>query len=432
MNSRQEEYQVWSLPSGLKYSLRRNSSDVAYCALTIASGTRYDIGFPEGTAHMTEHMLFRGTDRRSAGSIDNCLEKLGGDLNAYTAKEETVINATVLQCDIGRAIDLLLELAFRTSFDPEELKKEKTVVLDEIDSFADDPSESIFDRFEELLFKGHPLSGMILGNAKSVRSMTPQELRKYRDLRFTPERMFLTVEADLSELSLRRKVERAFAKNYPGPQAESSLPSQAMKQSEALNSKSMQGSADSLSFGTPFELSVPGKHHQANCIIGCSAYSLYDERRYALILLNNMLGGPESGSILNKLLRERNALVYNVETAYTLYADTGVVTIDFGCEKANLDKCVRLVRRQLEEIRHKKFSERTLKAAKRQMLGQMAIASDNGETQVLSMGKSLMSYGRILSDAKTEERINSITSEQVYRVADEVFAPERLATLIYN
>ncbi|MFB0973827.1 MAG: pitrilysin family protein [Bacteroidales bacterium] len=420
------------MPSGLRYCLRRNSSNVAYCALTIATGTRFDVGFPAGTAHMTEHMLFRGTDRRSAGSIDNCLEKLGGDLNAYTAKEETVINATVLQCDIGRAIDLLLELAFRTSFDPDELKKEKTVVLDEIDSFADDPSESIFDRFEELLFKGHPLSSMILGNARSVRSMTPEALRTYRDMYFTPDRMYLTVEADISELSLRRKVERAFAKNYPGSPVEAAAIRTAPSPSFALIQESMQSSADSLSLGAPFDLSVPGKHHQANCIIGCSAYSLYDERRYPLILLNNMLGGPESGSILNKLLRERNALVYNVETSYTLYADTGVITIDFGCEKTNLDRCIRLVRKELETIRSKRFSDRAIKAAKRQMLGQMSIASDNGETQVLSMGKSLLSYGQILSDAKAEEKINSITSEQVYRVAGEVFAPERLATLIYN
>ena len=426
MNSRSEDYKVEALPSGLKYALRRDSSNVAYCALTIASGTRDEDGAPAGTAHMTEHMLFRGTDRRSADSIDNCLEKLGGDLNAYTAKEETVINATVLQCDIGRAIDLLLELAFRTEFDPGELAKEKTVVLDEINSFADDPYDSIFDRFEELLFKGHPLSGLILGNAKSVKSMQPAELKRYRNRMFRPDRMFLTVQADMSSAELRRKVERSFERNYTGSSAEAGARGKAPEPHLAL------AGGDSLSIGRPFEETVPGKHHQANCIIGCSTYSLYDEKRYPLILLNNMLGGPESGSILNKVLRERNALVYNVESAYTPYADTGVLTIDFGCEKANLDRCIKLVHKTLEKIRETPFSDRVLKAAKRQMLGQLAIAADNGETQVLSMGKSLMSYGRILSDEKAEEKINSITSSEVFDVAREVLAPERLATLIYN
>jgi predicted Zn-dependent peptidase len=426
MNSRSEDYKVEALPSGLKYALRRDSSNVAYCALTIASGTRDEDGAPAGTAHMTEHMLFRGTDRRSADSIDNCLEKLGGDLNAYTAKEETVINATVLQCDIGRAIDLLLELAFRTEFDPGELAKEKTVVLDEINSFADDPYDSIFDRFEELLFKGHPLSGLILGNAKSVKSMQPAELKRYRNRMFRPDRMFLTVQADMSGAELRRKVERSFERNYTGSSAEAGARGKAPEPHLAL------AGGDSLSIGRPFEETVPGKHHQANCIIGCSTYSLYDEKRYPLILLNNMLGGPESGSILNKVLRERNALVYNVESAYTPYADTGVLTIDFGCEKANLDRCIKLVHKTLEKIRETPFSDRVLKAAKRQMLGQLAIAADNGETQVLSMGKSLMSYGRILSDEKAEEKINSITSSEVFDVAREVLAPERLATLIYN
>ncbi|MCI2121413.1 MAG: insulinase family protein [Bacteroidales bacterium] len=418
-------YKIEALPSGLRFCLRHNSSNVAYCAMTIGAGTRDEDGLPAGTAHMTEHMLFRGTERRTPLSIDNCLEKYGGDLNAYTAKEETVINATVLQCDIRRAIDLLMELAFRSEFDADELEKEKTVVMEEISSFADDPSDNIFDRFEELLFKGHPLSGLILGNAKSVRSIKREDLIRFRNATYTPDRIVLTVEADMDENTFRKVVERSFRKNYFGSAVEKAI----------TGTKHNAGSAekaDSPDIGNPFSLKVSGKHHQVNCIIGCSAYSLYDERRFALILLCNMLGGPESGSILNNVLRERNALVYTVESNYTQYADTGVLTIYFGCEKGNLEKCIKLVRKTLEKTRKKVFGERTLKAAKRQLLGQLAIAADNGETQVLSMGKSIMSYNHILSDSKAEEKINSITSEQISEAAREILATERMATLIYQ
>lgn len=413
-------YRIGTLPSGLRYCLRRNRSNVAYCALTIRAGTRDEEGLPEGSAHMTEHMLFRGTDRRTPLSIDNCLEKCGGDLNAYTAKEEIVINATVLQRDIRRAVDLILELAFRSEFDPDELEKEKTVVLDEISSFADSPSDSIFDSFEKILFKGHPLSGLILGNAKSVRSIRSGDLAAFRDGNFRPERMALTVEADMDEETFRKIVERSFEKNFKGTAQAVSV------QAEMPNTVSC------LSIGTPFSTTVAGKHHQANCIIGCSAYSLYDSRRFALILLNNILGGPESGSLLNKVLRERNALVYSVESGYTQYADTGVLTFYFGCDKGNLDKCIRLTRETLEKVRSKPFSLSALKAAKRQLLGQIAIASDSGETQVLSMGKSIISYNHILSDLKAEEKINSITAEEVLEAAREVLTPERLATLVYR
>lgn len=409
-----------TFPCGMKFAFKRSKSAVAYCALSVKSGTRNEPEALCGIAHMTEHMLFKGTEKRTPNQINNRLESLGGDLNAYTTKEETVIYATVLREDTAKAADLLFELAFTSVFPEKELVKERSVVLDEISMYEDSPSECIYDDFEGMLFAGHRLSRSILGSARTLRKMTSDDLRSYVADNFTPERMCISLVANMTPQRAERMVTEAFYKYAP--------------QGAAAGGGPQTGAPDGdlKDDFVPFRREVTRKDHQVNCIVGSRAYSLYDVRRMPLILLCNILGGPSSNSRLNQTLREKNALVYNVDCSYTQYSDTGSVLIGFGCEKGHLDKCLELIDRQVAHLRDVELSETALRAAKKQLLGQLAISSDNGEAQALSMGKSMISFGEILPDEEIRRRIAAITASELRQVACEVFAPEKLSTLIYR
>ena len=404
---------------GAKLALKRTRSDVSYCALSVKSGTRDEDPAFEGMAHMTEHMLFKGTENRTPQEISNRLELLGGDLNAYTTKEETVIYATVLKEDLEKAVDLLFEIVFKSVFPQKELEKERNVVIDEINMYKDSPSESIFDDFEECLYGNHLLSKPILGSAKGLKRIVSEDIRDYVRTNFTPDNMCISVVAGITPARAEKIAQEAVGKYVPQDYKPQERPVPALE-------------GGSRSAGVPFSREVSRKDHQANCIIGTTAYSFYDEDRLAMILLSNILGGPGSNSILNQELREKNALVYNIDSIYTQYADTGSLLIAFGCEKHNLKKCVELTMAQLAALRDNPLSDKKVQEARKQLLGQLAIASDSGEAQSLSMGKSLLVFGRIMPDEEVRERINAITAAQLQRVAQTVLAPQRLSTLIYK
>ncbi len=407
---------------GMQYAVKRSNSSVGYCALSIKCGTRDEEGFHNGTAHFIEHTIFKGTERRSASVINGYLDRLGGELNAYTTKEEIVFHATVLKEDLGKAASLLFELATEPTFPEHEIQTEKGVVIDEINSYKDTPSEDIYDRFEEMLFKGHPLGGNILGTAASVRKMTRDELLRFVREKFRPEKMAFTVVADIEESKMEkaavRLAEKYFGKNGSGKREESG--------SGKACGTYMAPAAE------PFDKTVNKRSHQANCVIGGLAPSLYQEReRLAAVLLCNILGGPASNSMLNSVLREKNGWVYGVECSYTQYADTGIAAICLGCDRDNLDKCLKAIGKVLDKLRSGTLSERKLKAAKKQLLGQLAISSDNGETQCLSMGKGLLSYGKITGPQQTLRMVEAITAEDVREMACEIFSPDKLSRLIY-
>ncbi len=397
----------------MQYAVKRSGNAVGYCALSIKCGTTGG-----GIAHFVEHTLFKGTKHKSASVINACLDKLGGELNAYTTKEEIVLQATVLKEDVGRAAALLFELATCPTFPENEIKVEKGVVIDEINSYKDAPAEEIYDRFEEMLFSGHPLACPVLGTAASVRKLTPKQLLAFVKEKFIPANMAFTVVADLPE----KKME-ALAKK--------------------LNAKYLaafgEAESDACRFcGQPFAASAPfhevkkTRNHQLNCVIGGLAPSLYDEDdRIATVLLCNILGGPATNSILNLLLREKYGWVYNIECSYGQYSDAGVVAICLGCDKENIDACLKVISRELEKLQRVPMSERKLKAAKKQLLGQLAISGDNGEAQCLSMGKSLMAYGRVSSAEENRARIEAVSAAQLRRLACTLFAPDRLSTLVF-
>ena len=413
---------------GLQYAVRKSGSAVAYCALSIRCGTRDEKGWHSGIAHFIEHTIFKGTKRRSASVINGYLDRLGGELNAFTTKEEIVFHATVLKEDLSKASDLLMELATCATFPEHEIETEKGVVIDEIHSYKDTPSEDIYDRFEEMLFEGHPLSGKILGTVASVKRITSDELRKFAAEKFVPEKMAFTVVADIDEEKMKKDVLKLAGKYFGTSQ-------QAQTEEDASAEKGIcqpTGEGYFIPAAVPFDKTLNKRNHQANCIIGGLAPSLYQEReRLATVLLCNILGGPATNSILNSVLREKNGWVYAVECGYTQYSDTGMVAISLGCDKDNLDKCLNAITKEIAKLQNEPLSERRLKAAKKQLLGQLAISSDNGETQCLSMGKGLIAYGKVSGSKDNRALVDAITAEDVQRMAQTIFASERLSKLIY-
>ncbi|MGM9738539.1 MAG: M16 family metallopeptidase [Candidatus Cryptobacteroides sp.] len=400
---------------GLQYAVRRSGSAVAYCSLSIGAGTRYEGGFHSGIAHFTEHTLFKGTERKNASAINSYLDRLGGELNAYTTKEEIVLHSTVLKEDLKKAASLLLELATEATFPEAEIRTERGVVIDEIKSYKDSPSDDIYDRFEEKLFNGHPLSKPILGTAKSIKEITPDELRRYVAEKFLPERMAFTVVADIDEKKMEEMLLKLIDKAFSG---KTDCLSQWSAPNETLP-------------GNCFDETIVNKNNEANAVIGGLAPSLYGGReRIAAILLGNILGGPASNSILNSILREKNGWVYGVESSYTQYADTGIMAICLGCEKENLDKCLSAVKKEIIKMQTIELSAKRLAAAKKQLLGQLAISSDNGEAQCLSMGKSLLAYGKIQTAAETARQIESVTAEEIRDAAINIFAPGLTSRMI--
>lgn len=400
---------------GLGYAVKRSGSAVAYCAISIKCGTRDEKGYHNGIAHFTEHTIFKGTEKRSATVINGYLDRLGGELNAFTTKEEIVFHATVLKEDLPKAAALLFELATCPTFPEHEIETEKGVVIDEIHSYKDSPSEDIYDRFEEMVFEGHPLSRNILGTAASVRKITRNELLGFVREKFLPGRMAFSIVADIDEKKMEKDILK-LAENYFGKEG---LPA---TERETVNAPA----------AVPLNRTINKRNHQANCITGGLAPSLYEEReRLATVLLCNILGGPATNSILNSVLREKNGWVYGVECSYTQFADTGLVAISLGCDKANIDKCLKTIEKEIGKLQDEPLSPRKLKAAKKQLLGQLAISGDNGETQCLSMGKSLLAYGRITGGKETRALVEGIKAEDVQEMARKIFDPSKMSTLIY-
>ncbi|MBQ2913429.1 MAG: insulinase family protein [Bacteroidales bacterium] len=411
----------------LKFSFKRSASPVAYCALSAKCGTRNEDPKFNGLAHFTEHMFFKGTAARKANAINNVLERVGGELNAYTTKEETVLHSTLLKEDLPKAIDLLMELAFSSTFPQKELEKERDVIIEEIVSYKDMPADAIYEHFEQLLFEGHPLQMQILGEKKSLAKIDSGIMKDYNTLHFTPSNMAFTIVADWDEGKAASLVKKS-ARKYLGREVDLEIVQEGdMERPDMEHCYREEWGKKPL-----FHKTVAKRNHQAHCIVGAEAYNLYDPKRIALSILTNILGGPASGSRLNMALRERNGLVYSVEAVYTPYADTGIFSIYFGCDKEDVEKCLALIKKELDRIVSAELTPSALKAAKKQLIGQLSIAQDNAEAQCLSMGKSLMVYGKISNFEQMRSRIESITPAHLLEVAKEILCWERMNTLIYS
>lgn len=400
---------------GIRYAVKRSGSAVAYCSLGIACGTRYEQGFHSGIAHFTEHTLFKGTEHKSSSVINGYLDRLGGELNAYTTKEEIVLHATILKEDLSKASSLLMEIATKATFPDNEVNTERGVVIDEIKSYKDSPSEDVYDRFEEKLFRGHSLSMPILGTPQSVRATSAEELRRFYKEKFVPGSMVFTIVADIDEKRMEADLLRTFDKFFSG----SGMVSGELTRPE------------SVTLDNVFDEVINKRNHEANAVIGGYAPSLYEEReRIATSLMSNILGGPAMNSILNDILREKHGWVYGVESSYTQYSDTGIMAISLGCERENTEKCIDAVRREISKFQDNALTDRKLRAAKKQFLGQIAISSDNGESQCLSMGKSLLAYGKVASAEEIKREIEAVSADLIRDMACRIFAPDRTSSLI--
>ena len=436
-------------PCGLRYAVRRSGHSVAYCALTIGCGTRDEAGYPAGIAHFVEHTLFRGTRRKSASVISSYLDRLGGELNAYTTKEEIVLHATVLKEDLGKAARLLFELATEATFPEKEIETERGVVIDEIISYKDNPAEDVYDRFESLLFDGSPLSSPILGTRASVKKITPDMLRAFVAEKFVPQNMAFTVVADIEEARLEKTVRDLIARALP-QRGESTLPNASLRDpvranalpqraESTLPNASLRDPVRANAFGSVLPAPIPAfnkvvdkRHHEANAVVGGRAPSLYEmPDRLVCAMLANVLGGPASNSLLNAELREKRGWVYGIESSYTQYADTGILAITFGCDRPNLEGCMEAIDKILKHLQEVPFTDRQLKAYRKQLMGQLAISNESGEAQCLSMGKSMIAWGAIASPEEIRARILAITPAQLQEMARRLFGPGRLSTLVY-
>lgn len=451
------KYNTYTLDNGLRIIHLPSDSKVVYCGYQINAGTRNEEPDEEGLAHFCEHVTFKGTERRKAWHILNCLESVGGDLNAYTNKEGTVYYSAILKEHIARAVDLLTDIVFHSVYPQAEIDKEVEVICDEIESYNDSPAELIYDEFENIIFKGSPLGHNILGTAEQVRSFKTEDALRFTRKLYQPDNAIFFAYGDIDFKKLVKLIRKALADddsgkvaenaaNSVGKLAEEKLPqiSQITQISGDENSITTEKSVSSVKSVGPENYPSVGKEiagqtivmqkntHQAHVMIGTRAYDVNDSRRMPLYLLNNMLGGPGMNAKLNLALREHNGLVYTVESTMVAYGDTGIWSIYFGCDEHDVKRCLRLVRKELDKFMQKPLSEAQLKAAKKQIKGQVGVACDNRENFALDFGKSFLHYGWEKNVDRLYEQVDEITAEQIQAVAQELFDKDRLTTLIFR
>ena len=421
------KYNTYTLDNGLRIIHLPSDSKVVYCGYQINAGTRNEEPGEEGLAHFCEHVTFKGTERRKAWHILNCLESVGGDLNAYTNKEGTVYYSAILKEHIARAVDLLTDIVFHSVYPQAEIDKEVEVICDEIESYNDSPAELIYDEFENIIFKGSPLGHNILGTAEQVRSFKTEDALRFTRKLYRPDNAIFFAYGDIDFKKLVRLLKKSFLSE------ERRVKSEKFNSPEAQAQFNIQHSTFNTQHSFEGQTIVMQKNtHQAHVMIGTRAYDVNDSRRMPLYLLNNMLGGPGMNAKLNLALREHNGLVYTVESTMVAYGDTGIWSIYFGCDEHDVKRCLRLVRKELDKFMQKPLSEVQLKAAKKQIKGQVGVACDNRENFALDFGKSFLHYGWEKNVDRLYEQVDEITAEQIQAVAQELFDKDRLTTLIFR
>ena len=467
------KYNTYTLDNGLRIIHLPSDSQVVYCGYQINAGTRNEEPGEEGLAHFCEHVTFKGTERRKAWHILNCLESVGGDLNAYTNKEGTVYYSAILKEHIARAVDLLSDIVFHSVYPQAEIDKEVEVICDEIESYNDSPAELIYDEFENILFKGSPLGHNILGTAEQVRAFKTEDALRFTRKLYRPDNAIFFAYGDIDFKKLVKLIQKALGECPKGRELACSAdcksaetpteeritketpteeriaeetptderiaeetptgetPTEEMEAGDA-NHK-VQSSKFNVQSKVAGQTIVMQKNtHQAHVMIGTRAYDVNDDRRMPLYLLNNMLGGPGMNAKLNLALREHNGLVYTVESTMVAYGDTGTWSIYFGCDEHDVKRCLRLVRKELDKFMQKPLSDAQLKAAKKQIKGQIGVACDNRENFALDFGKSFLHYGWEKNVDRLYKQVDEITAAQIQAVAQELFDKDRLTTLIFK
>lgn len=390
-------YNIFTLPNGLRVISLRSDSQVAYTGVAVNAGSRDELPDRQGLAHFVEHTIFKGTRSRRSYQIANRMEAVGGELNAYTSKEETLIYTNAPAGYTERAFELIADLISNSLFPQIEIDREREVVIEEIHSYLDSPSDAVFDEFDENIYAGSGLAHNILGTPESVRALTGADCRAFIDRWYTPANMVLyCVDPSPAE-----RIERLALKHFghlhfePTPHRRELPPDI-----------------------TPFDIARPGDNHQANTIVGARVFGRNDPRRFALFLLNNYLGGPCMNSRLNQELRDRRGLVYTVDSSVSLLSDAGVMLVYFGCDPVNVARCRRIIDRELDRLAQSPMPFRTFEAAKRQYCGQLTVSTDHHESRAMSLGKSMLYYNEVHDAVYTRERIMEVTPGQMREVAE--------------
>jgi predicted Zn-dependent peptidase len=397
--------------NGIRLVHHRTNGMVAHCGLIIETGSRNETNAEHGMAHFIEHMLFKGTRKHKTFYILTRLDELGGELNAYTTKEETAIHASVLKDDFEKAVDMISDLAFNSVFPENEIEKEKDVVIEEINSYLDNPAELIFDDFEELAFPGQPLGRNILGTPKTVKSFARKDIERFVSKNYSTHQMVFCSVGNIADEEVLRLFNKYFG---------------------SVADKPKKNGSGKVSRYIPSSLTKHKKTYQNHCIIGNVAYPVRDKRRPGMFLLNNMLGGQGMNSRLNLSLREKRGLAYNVESSYNAYHDTGIFSIYFGTDTQNLEESISITYSELNKLRTTSLGSIQLSKAKNQVKGYLARGFEHHESLMLSMGKSLLVTNRIDTLEEICRKIENITAHQLLEISNEVFEPSKLSMLIYK
>lgn len=407
-----ENIQIYRLKNGLRIAHLESKSVVAYCGVFVNAGARDEQLNEWGVAHFTEHMMFKGTANRRACHIINRLESVGGELNAYTTKEETCVHATFLPQYYQRTIELFSDVLTGSVFPEQELNKERAIIIDEINSYLDSPSELIFDDFEELIFGYNTLGRNILGNPESVQKIVRKDIKDFVKRTYSPSEMVLSSVGDISFEKLCKWAEKYFG-NW---QQKTPYKRRQLTMDRQLPQQKVQ----------------ERNTYQTHCIIGGLAYNLKEKKRLPLSLLCNLIGGPAMNSKLNMVLREKYGYAYHTEANYTPYSDTGIFALYFGTDNGNYSKCVNLINKELKMLCTKKITPSALKKVKQQLIGQTMISAAGEEAQMFSIGKSLLVYDKVTTLDEIYKKIDRITASQLLEVANEILLPQQLSVLLYR
>jgi predicted Zn-dependent peptidase len=405
------DFTVKYFPNGIRFLHLPGTGPVAHFAVFINAGTRDEDPGKNGLAHFIEHTIFKGTRKRKAYHILTRLESVGGELNAFTTKEETCIFATVLNEHINRAIELISDILTSSVFPEKELKKEKEVILDEINSYKDTPSEEIYDVLEENVFRGHALGMNILGTPEHLLSFTREDVLEFIRKHYTGKQIVVCTIGDLSLRKISRLVEKSL---------------EPLAQGQVVNSRHPVGDYK------PFDLNLQRQTYQVHCMLGNIAYDRRDPRRYGLFLLNNILGGPAMNSRLNLSVRERHGLAYTIESAFLPYTDTGIFSIYLGCDQENLEKSLFLVHKELDKLRNTRLGGRQLSQAKKQLIGQIEIANESNLNYLMAAGKAFLHDDRLDTPEEICKKIENVTASEIMETANGIFHPERLSRLVFR
>lgn len=405
------EYKVYEMPSGIRCILKQIKSPVVYCSFTVNAGTRDELESEHGIAHLIEHLMFKGTEHRRIFHINSLLDNVGGELNAFTTKEETVVHASVLRKDFAKAVDLISDIVFHSIYPETEFAKEVSVIIDEINAYKDSPSEQIYDDFEDMVFSGSSLGRNILGTKKQLKKFRREDILRFRERNYCTDKMVFAVVGNVRYDRFVQLCDRYFG----DVEAHTGCPARISPPAYQRVDK------------------IVDKHtYQTHCMIGGRGYDYKDKKRFPLALLTNVLGGSSANSRLNTLLREKRGLTYNVEANFTTYYDAGLVSVYFGADNGNSEECLELIREELKKMRDTKMTETQLHRAKNQLIGQMIISSEATENYMLNSARSFLLYGTVQTPPELAAAVNSVTAGEILNVANEIFREDNLSTLLYK